>query len=187
MTTEIDPMKKSRQLIFFGLAVLIISGCSAVPVESRYGQVVAKDTVSVPQITEVKKDTATPKPFSFDFSPHRTWPEVKQAPAEIAKRNPDYWYTLNDDSVRSVHQAYKIAGFRILLHTTDLYPEADSVRTAVYLRTNKKAVYIDFESPFYKVKVGDYQFQRQAEELNFQLNQLGFRNTLVISDSVYVY
>lgn len=179
-------MSKIRSLSFLIYLSLFLAGCSAVPVDSRYSGGQQTDTLRQ-TATEIKKDTAAHIPFYFDFSPYRSFPQIKQVNNVSVKRNPDYWYSFDDDPVRKNKMPVKVQGFRILVHTTDDYPEADSVRTALYLRTNKKSVYLDFESPFYKVKVGDYQFQRQAEELNFQLNQLGFRNTLVINDSVFVY
>lgn len=164
----------------------VLAACSAVPVDTRYSQQEQQDTIQQVK-AEIKKDSVVHIPFSFDFTQYRSFPVVKDAPISTRRKNPDYWYSLDDDSAKKTNTPLKVQGFRILVHTTDDYPEADSVRTALYLKTNKKSIYLDFESPFYKVKVGDYQFQKQAEELNFQLNQLGFRNSLVISDSILVY
>ncbi len=180
-------MKKTVVLFPSVLVSLLIYSCAAVPTGSRYGDGKSIDTAGNSFITEVTKESVKAKPFAFDFSPYRSWPGITEVPAVNQKRNSGYWYSFEDDSAKSVRVPVKSPGYRILIHTTDEYPEADSVRTAIYLRTNKKAVYLDFESPFYKVKVGDYQSQRQAEDLDFQLNQLGFKNTIVISDSIFVY
>ncbi len=56
-------------------------------------------------------------------------------------------------------------GFRVLVLTTDNIEEANQIKADVYFSQNSNEVYIDFEPPFYKVKVGDFDSQKTADDL----------------------
>ncbi len=55
------------------------------------------------------------------------------------------------------------------------------------LANNVNEVYLDFEPPFYKVKVGDFDSQGIADDLRFKLNQLGYKEAKVVKDKINIY
>ncbi len=59
-------------------------------------------------------------------------------------------------------------GYRVQVISTDDIDEANLVRSELYEKTTRKEVYIVFEPPFYKVKVGDFTSKSEAENLTLQ-------------------
>ncbi|MDP3683123.1 MAG: hypothetical protein Q8S01_04250, partial [Ignavibacteria bacterium] len=78
-------------------------------------------------------------------------------------------------------------GFRVQVLATDDLTEAQQKRSDIYFKTNKNEIYITFQSPLYKVKVGDYATHLGANNLAFKLNQLGFSPTQVVADTVNLF
>jgi len=70
---------------------------------------------------------------------------------------------------------------------TEDYKEAENIRTDLYFNTVARRIYIDFETPFYKVKIGDFTNSFDAKEYSFKLSQLGFKNTSIVRDSINIY
>ncbi len=101
----------------------------------------------------------------------------------------EIWFGYNQDKIsdRDSLTKMKSQGYRVQVLVTDDLDEANKVKSEIYFITNQKYVYISFEPPFYKVKVGDYLQMSDANNLQFKLNQLGFSESKVISDEVYIY
>ena len=78
-------------------------------------------------------------------------------------------------------------GFRVIVLTSDNLEEANQVKADVYFSLSAYEVYIDFEPPFYKVKVGDFDTLKPADELRFRLSQLGYKESKVIKDKINIY
>ena len=78
-------------------------------------------------------------------------------------------------------------GFRVLVITTDNLEEANQIKADVYFSKNADDIYVDFEPPFYKVKVGDFDSQKSADEIKFKLNQLGYKEAKVIKDKINIF
>ena len=78
-------------------------------------------------------------------------------------------------------------GYRVLVLTTDNIEEANQIKADVYFSESFYEVYIDFEPPFYKVKTGDFDSQKSADDLRFKLNQLGYKEGKVIKDKINIF
>jgi hypothetical protein len=78
-------------------------------------------------------------------------------------------------------------GYRVQVLSTDDIDEASVVRSEIYEKTARKEVYIIFEPPFYKVKVGDFTSKSEAENLRFELNQLGYTESKVVQETVNLF
>ena len=78
-------------------------------------------------------------------------------------------------------------GYRVQVISTDDIDEANLVRSELYEKTTRKEVYIFFEPPFYKVKVGDFTSKSEAENLRFKLNQLGYSESKVVQEIVNIF
>ena len=78
-------------------------------------------------------------------------------------------------------------GYRVQVLSTDDIDEANRVRAEVYEKTTRKEVYVIFEPPFYKVKVGDFTSKTEAEDLRFKLNQLGYTESKVVQETVNIF
>lgn len=165
--------------LLIGLAFILI-GCSA-STGSRYEtKVETKSTPKIEQKKEIQED--------FDLTPYKTEIDIEVPPVAISKVPSDVWY---EYSTVSADTSLKISstadGYRVQVVSTDDLNEANQVRAEIYEKTTKKEVYIIFEPPFYKVKVGDFTSKSEAENLRFKLNQLGYNESKVVQETVNIF
>ena len=126
----------------------------------------------------------------FDITQYKTKIEI-----ETSFNNEglsDAWYGYESDSVESnFEQNLKIVetvdGYRVLVVATDDMDEANSVRADIRAKIKRKEVYISFEPPFYKVKIGDFTDIKESNNLKFKLNQLGYTEARVIQETVNIF
>ncbi|MDY0082994.1 MAG: SPOR domain-containing protein [Ignavibacteriaceae bacterium] len=121
----------------------------------------------------------------FDISPYKT----KIIIPEKTKTKPgsdEVWFTYkqnsNDNRKKTIVGSGD--GYRVLILITDNLDDANEVRSEVYFNNKSEEIYIDFEPPFYKVKIGDFESERNANELRFKLNQQGYIEAKVIKDKI---
>lgn len=166
-------------IAFFGLAVLIL-GCSA-STGSRYE---TKNETNSSTDAEEKKEVVE----DFDITQYETEIDIEAPPISTGKVPPDVWYeysTSSTDSLRNIIGTTD--GYRVQVLSTDDIDEANLVRAEIYEKTSRKEVYIIFEPPFYKVKVGDFTSKTEAEDLRFRLNQLGYTESKVVQETVNIF
>ncbi len=166
-------------IAFFGLAVLIL-GCSA-STGSRYE---TKNETNSSTDAEEKKEVVE----DFDITQYETEIDIEAPPISTGKVPPDVWYeysTSSTDSLRNIIGTTD--GYRVQVLSTDDIDEANLVRAEIYEKTSRKEVYIIFEPPFYKVKVGDFTSKTEAEDLRFKLNQLGYTESKVVQETVNIF
>jgi cell division septation protein DedD len=126
----------------------------------------------------------------FDITPYKTKISIDEN--EPANQSPvvsnDVWYdypaesTPSEDS--STQDISQVEGYRVQVITTDDLDEANEIRAEIYFKTNHKNIYIIFDPPFYKVKVGDFTNISDANSLVFKLNQMGYSEARVVSELV---
>jgi hypothetical protein len=164
---------------FAGLALLII-GCSA-STGSRYE---TKNKTESLTNAEEKKEIVE----DFDITQYETEIDVEAPPISTGKVPPDVWYeysTSSTDSLRNIIGTTD--GYRVQVLSTDDIDEANLVRAEIYEKTSRKEVYVIFEPPFYKVKVGDFTSKTEAEDLRFNLNQLEYTESKVVQETVNLF
>ena len=167
-----------KYISLFLLSIFFIS-CSASTAD-RYGNE-SNEKENKTEKKETKNGNENNE--NFDLTPYRATFNVESKDKTIKSERPDVWYnyktkTTFDTSAPQI--VGQINGYRVQVFSTDNLEEADSIRTELYLETNQKAVYITFEPPFYKVKVGDFQKISEAKDLRFKLNQIGYTEARVI-------
>ena len=81
---------------------------------------------------------------------------------------------LSLDSVQSVSE-----GYRVQVLATRYIDRADSL-AAIMKNTISDSVYVDFEAPNYKVRVGDFIDRDSAESLQEDLIQMGYNSAWVL-------
>lgn len=174
-----------KHIFVLFLPILIIS-CSASTAD-RYGKEENKK-----EKKEEKKEITNKNGNNenFDLTPYRATFDVEGKAKATKPEMPDVWYNYktkagSDTSAPQI--VGQVNGYRVQVFSTDNLEEADSIRTELYLETNQKAIYIAFEPPFYKVKVGDFLKISEARDLRFKLNQIGYTEARVINDKINVY
>jgi len=169
------------------IALLVISACSA-STGSRYDK---NEKVNSEKST-IEKNEDIKAPLlkeDFDITPYKTEIIVPEKKVSGVIENQNVWFDYGSPEVgtRTKTVIGTGDGYRVLVLTTDNIEEANQIKADVYFSQNSNEVYIDFEPPFYKVKTGDFDTQKTADDLRFKLNQLGYKEAKVIKDKINIY
>ena len=126
----------------------------------------------------------------FDITPYKTKIEIEE-PTTDGKVVDNAWYEFDNQSSDFSNFNRKIIGttdgYRILVVATDDMDEANSVRADITSKIKRSEVYISFEPPFYKVKVGDFTDLKEINNLKFKLNQLGYTEARVVQETINLF
>ena len=173
-----------RVLIFLFISVFSFS--CATSTGSRYDNGDKTNTTDNSSNIEKKNETSLPKE-DFDITPYKTQITIPEKKMYSGKNNIWIDYDSNEIETKTKSLVGTADGFRVLILTTDNSEEANQVKTDIYFSKNVDEVYVDFEPPFYKVKVGDFISQKNADDLRFKLNQLGYKEAKVIKEKINIY
>ena len=78
------------------------------------------------------------------------------------------------DSVKS-----ELEGYRVQVLATRYFERADSL-AVIMKNTVSDSVYVDFEAPNYKVRIGDFIDRDSAESLQQELMQMGYNSAWIL-------
>lgn len=160
--------------------LLIFFGCSA-STGSRYEQ---KEDVKNEQNEENQGQIEE----DFDITPYKSELDLESEELPTGKLPSDVWYQYDENSNElQKNVAGTTDGFRVQVIATDNIEEANQTRSEIYSKTTNKEVYINFEPPFYKVKVGDFTSRQDAEDLKFMLNQLGYKEARIVQETINLF
>jgi len=177
--------------LFFAMSIYLLLSCSA-STGTRYGEEKKEKNNG----TEMNENNTKEKTAEFNSSikedfnikPYRTRIIIDKMNNEPGTIPPDVWYGYENENVnKSKTVTGTTDGFRVLVVSADNQEEANDVRSEIYFKTQNKEVYISFEPPFYKVKVGDFINREDANDLKFKLNQLGYPEARVIQETVNIF
>lgn len=182
---------KNLFVIIISSILIVLYSCGA-STDSRYGgekkdaddkEVVIKDKESGDEIVE-----------DFDFTPYRTKLDIPEEEVSIPTQTPksEIWYGYEDIEIDTSSSSNKkiietVPGYRVLILTTDVLEEANTMRSEIYFNTEQKDVYVIFDPPFYKVMVGDFIEYAEAKELSFKMTQLGYAESRVVNETVNIF
>lgn len=180
---------EKMSLVVF-ISIVMLYGCSA-STGSRYEKVKVKTEDNTEVKTEVKNEdikTSTVKE-DFDITPYKVEIIIPEKKVSSVSGNQNVWFDYGSPGIETKTKTLVGTGegFRVLILTTDNIEEANQIKADVYFSQNFNEVYIDFEPPFYKVKAGDFDNQKTADDFRFKLNQLGYKEAKVIKDKINLY
>ena len=108
-----------------------------------------------------------------DIQPN--WPVIIN---NVLDDSTSFEFLLSLDSVKSVSE-----GYRVQVLATRYYERADSL--AVLMKnTVSDSVYVDFEAPNYKVRIGDFIDRDSAESLQQELVQMGYNSAWILRSRI---
>jgi hypothetical protein len=166
--------------LFLVILLLYFLGCSA-STGSRYEK---KEVNNIENRNENIEDVEE----DFDITPYKTEIELESEPLTTGSIPPDVWYQYDDSDLGLKKNVIGTTdGYRVQVIATDNIEEANQIRSEIYSRTTNKQVYINFEPPFYKVKIGDFTSNTDANDLKFMLNQLGYKEARVVQETVNLF
>lgn len=172
-------MRNFTLLLFSLITAQLISSCGT-SIDSTSERYKHEGKTKVQTIEE----SASPLIEDFNFSPYYL-KILNEKPSRLTSTsiNDELWWNYPKvDASQKV--MVRQPGFRVQVLATDDLDEAQQVRSDIYFKTNKNDIYISFQAPLYKVKVGDYASPSDANNLAFKLNQLGFFPSQVVADTV---
>lgn len=176
-----------KSLILLFISILIFDGCSA-STGSRYDKNEKDNTKNTSDVTKEITKPVTLKE-DFDITPYKTKIIIPEKKVSTKIGNQNVWFDYDSPEIETKTKSLvgTADGYRVLVLTTDNIEEANQVKADVYFSQSFYEVYIDFEPPFYKVKEGDFDSQKSADDLRFKLNQLGYKEAKVIKDKINIY
>ena len=104
-----------------------------------------------------------------DIQPN--WPVIIN---NVLDDSTSFEFLLSLDSVQSVSE-----GYRVQVLATRYFERADSL-AVIMKNTVSDSVYVDFEAPNYKVRVGDFIDRDSAESLQQDLVQMGYNSAWIL-------
>ena len=104
-----------------------------------------------------------------DIQPN--WPVIIN---NVLDDSTSFEFLLSLDSVQSVSE-----GYRVQVLATRYFERADSL-AVIMKNTVSDSVYVDFEAPNYKVRIGDFIDRNSAELLQQDLVQMGYNSAWIL-------
>ncbi len=77
-------------------------------------------------------------------------------------------------------------GYRIQIFATGNIDEANAMRLTTIQRVTEDSVYIVYDPPVYKVRVGDFRTRAEASQKLGGLGSIGFADAWVVSDRILI-
>jgi hypothetical protein len=91
---------------------------------------------------------------------------------------------VNEETSRQSRRQDK--GFRLLVISTTLREEALAAKTKVYTYFPKLKAYLFHQSPYYRVKAGNFKERKEAEQYQRRLELLFPKGVFIINDVIEV-
>ncbi|HEX6194058.1 MAG TPA: SPOR domain-containing protein [Chitinophagaceae bacterium] len=91
---------------------------------------------------------------------------------------------INEETSRDSRRVAK--GFRLMVITTNSRDEAIAAKTKVYTYFPELKAYMWHQSPYYKLKVGNFKERKEAEDYQKKLNIYFPKGVFIMSDRVEV-
>jgi len=104
-----------------------------------------------------------------DIEPN--WPVIIN---NVLDDSTSFEFLLSLDSVQSVSE-----GYRVQVLATRYFERADSLAVIMNFFFSD-SVYVDFEAPNYKVRIGDFTDRDSAESLQQELVQMGYNSAWIL-------
>ncbi len=104
-----------------------------------------------------------------DIQPN--WPVIIN---NVLDDSTSFEFLLSLDSVQFVSE-----GYRVQVLATRYFERADSL-AVIMKNTVSDSVYVDFEAPNYKVRIGDFIDRDSAESLQQELVQMGYNSAWIL-------
>lgn len=178
-------MKFLSRIVFVGILGLFLAACSG------SGSTVDRPVVDSPSTRDVdlsSVETFDPAPYSVD-APSVTGEVLHDVPEALMSGSVDADRTLRN-----------VSGFRIQIHSSLIKDEAVAKETQVQtwwnnlsegerpagLGSSQIAVYLFFNSPYYRVRIGNFG-QRSQAEAALELVREVFPSAFITVDTVSIY
>ena len=167
-------MKGWLAVIAISAAFILLAGCSSSE-SSRKGSI-------APAGEQDRKVDLAQTEKTFNPSDYDDEIEVIQKQHEIERQRAAADHQL--DSV--VVESETTQGFRIQIFATGNFDEANAMRQTAVQRLTEDSVYVVFDPPVYKVRVGDFRTRVEANQRLGVISAMGFAYAWVVGDKITI-
>jgi SPOR domain len=125
--------------------------------------------------------TLNPVDFEKEIDAH-----VEKAPEKTTSSLPHQPVVFQQDSVRDSMKVEQeiVQGFRIQIFSSSNIDEAGSMKLLAQEKFPSDSLYIVFDPPVYKVRVGDFSTRYDAGQRLSQFVDLGYRDAWIVPDRI---
>jgi hypothetical protein len=121
-------------------------------------------------------DPLTLQEDEIEVRPIEETPTFEESQEDISESIPSGELALNEKEM--------VQGFRVqLLATTDENQARDAKKRAIF--RFQTGVYLVFEAPHYKLRIGDCITRKEAEDLRKEASRSGFQDAWIVPSKVY--
>ena len=124
------------------------------------------------------------------YGQERNWTATQDTGSVIVHKDPRLdslmkkQATINEETVRNARKNAK--GFRILVINTNKRDDAIEAKTKVYTYFPELKAYLFYQSPYFKLKVGNFKERKDAEDYQKKLNKYFPKGVFIMSDVIEV-
>jgi hypothetical protein len=124
------------------------------------------------------------------FAQDTTWHKTVDTPAVIVHKDPRIellvkkQVQINEETSREARKIGK--GFRLLVVNTNKRDEAVAAKTKVYTFFPELKSYLIYQSPYFKLKVGNFKERKDAEEYRERLQKYFPKGVYIMNDTIEV-
>ena len=163
-----------RTLAFFA-AMVVLASCALH--EQTREERRTQDSTEGPRRAPLLYYEASFNPADYDETI-----EEAQKPRQQERRP----RTTESDQDSVMVETEVLQGFRIQIFATPNIDEANAMRITAAQRITEDSVYVVFDPPVYKVRLGDFRTRADANQRLGMLVQQGFPDAWVVSDRIII-
>lgn len=91
---------------------------------------------------------------------------------------------INEETTRDARRSMK--GFRLMIINTNKRDDAISAKTTIYSYFPELKTYLIYQSPYFKLKAGNFKTKQEAEDYQKRLNIYFDKGVFIIPDTIEV-
>ena len=124
------------------------------------------------------------------FSQDTTWRKTTDTPSVIIHKDPRIdllvkkQIQINEETSREGRRVGK--GYRLLVINTNKRDEAVAAKSKVYTFFPELKSYLIYQSPYFKLKVGNFKDKKEAEDYRERLQKYFPRGVFIMNDTIEI-
>ena len=129
--------------------------------------------------------------FSFNaFSQDTTWRKTTDTSSVIIHKDPRIdllvkkQIQINEETSREARRVGR--GYRLLVINTNKRDEAVAAKSKVYTFFPELKSYLIYQSPYFKLKVGNFKDRKEAEDYRERLQKYFPRGVFIMNDTIEI-
>lgn len=144
----------------------------------------AQEQLNVPVYVQHDKDTGLYKIQAGNFQTAEKAEQLREKVRLRGYREAFVVHTRIETSPAPVHRPATVPGYRIQIFSASSQEAAEQVQAQARTKLGRQDVYIEFEPPFFKVRIGNFRTQKEAEAQLRTVKQHGYDTPFVVQTKI---